>query len=38
MSSDRTSEGLTGAFVFAGIAIVLVLVGLMLRRRRRRAY
>ena len=27
MSSDRTSEGLTGAFVFAGIAIVLVIVG-----------
>ena len=27
MSSDRTSEGLTGAFVFAAIAIVLVIVG-----------
>jgi mono/diheme cytochrome c family protein len=27
MSSDRASEGLTGAFVFAGIAIVLVIVG-----------
>jgi cbb3-type cytochrome c oxidase subunit III len=26
-SSDRASEGLTGAFVFAGIAIVLVIVG-----------
>ena len=27
MSSDRASEGLAGAFVFAGIAIVLVIVG-----------
>src|SRR6185437_7114105 len=27
MSSDRTSEGLTGAFVFAAIAIGLVIVG-----------